>query len=43
MRLQEFFPAGGGKGDILGVERLADQPWSEFLMVMTLCHSVQVS
>jgi P-type E1-E2 ATPase len=30
-------------GALLKVEQLAGEAWSEFIMVMTLCHSVQVS
>ena len=43
MVLKEFcVVVSGGGGAVLSVERLAQQPWSEFMMVMTLCHSVQV-
>ena len=41
MVLKEFYVSGGG-GGVQRVECLAQQPWSEFMMVMTLCHSVQV-
>ena len=37
---------GGGvaffRQSTLSVDDLSQQPWSEFMMVMTLCHSVQV-
>ena len=41
MVLKEFCVVSGG-GAVQGVDCLAQQPWSEFMMVMTLCHSVQV-
>ena len=40
MVLKEFSVVNGG--GVQSVEYLAQQPWSEFMMVMTLCHSVQV-
>ena len=52
MVLKEFCVVadGGGSGggvaffrqSTLSVDDLSQQPWSEFMMVMTLCHSVQV-
>ena len=44
MVLKEFCVVSGGAlgVELLGVELLAGQPWSQFMMVMTLCHSVQV-
>ena len=51
MVLKEFCVVadGGGGGGVnffrqstLSVDDLSQQPWSEFMMVMTLCHSVQV-
>ena len=51
MVLKEFCvvaDSGGGGGvnffrqSTLSVDDLSQQPWSEFMMVMTLCHSVQV-
>ena len=33
---------GGTGGALLTVDCLDQQPWSGFMMVMTLCHSVQV-
>ena len=47
MVLKEFCVVSGtdgGKtgGALLSVDCLDQQPWSGFMMVMTLCHSVQV-